>query len=83
MEDCDVHVRADVVGSCVILGTQLNVHDLSKERHFLRYRNAVTLKVRLLVKDQRLLEYSTDFGLPLVDEPGVCHDTVCQYSTGC
>jgi hypothetical protein len=46
MEDYDVHIRADVVGTCIVLGTQLNVHDLSKERHFLRYRNAVTLKVR-------------------------------------
>lgn len=45
MEDFDIHVRADVLGYRVIVGTQLNVQDLSKERHFLRYRNAVTVKV--------------------------------------
>jgi hypothetical protein len=45
MEDYDVHVRADVVGNLVVVGTQLNVHDLSKERHFLKFRNAVTIKV--------------------------------------
>jgi alkylated DNA repair dioxygenase AlkB len=45
MDDYDVHVRADVIGPMIVIGTQLNVHDLSKERHFLRYRNAVTLKV--------------------------------------
>jgi hypothetical protein len=45
MEDFDVNVRADVLGYLVIVGTQLNVQDLSKERHFLRYRNAVTVKV--------------------------------------
>jgi hypothetical protein len=48
MEDYDIHIRADVVGTKVIIATQLNVHDLSKERHFLRYRNAVTLKVSYL-----------------------------------
>ena len=46
MQDYDVNVRADVVGHVVVVGTQLNVHDLSKERHFLKYRNAVTIKVR-------------------------------------
>ena len=46
MEDYDVNVRADVLGYRVIVGTQINVQDLSKERHFLRYRNAVTVKVR-------------------------------------
>jgi adenylyl- and sulfurtransferase ThiI len=45
MEDYDIHIRTDVIGSIIVIGTQLNVHDLSKERHFLRYRNAVTLKV--------------------------------------
>ena len=45
MEDYDVNIRADVIGPMIVIGTQLNVHDLSKERHFLRYRNAVTLKV--------------------------------------
>lgn len=47
MEDHDVNVRADVVGNLVIVATQLNVHDLSKERHFLKFRNAVTIKVRI------------------------------------
>jgi hypothetical protein len=61
MEDYDVHVRADVVGTCIVLGTQLNVHDLSKERHFLRYRNAVTLKVRFLEEDKRLFGFDADF----------------------
>ena len=46
MTDYDVHCRVDVVGDQVIVGTQLNVEDLSK-RHFLRYRNAVTLKTNL------------------------------------
>ena len=46
MEDYDVNVRVDVVGNMVIVGTQLNVQDLSLDRHFLRFRNAVTVKVR-------------------------------------
>jgi len=45
MEDYDINVRADIVGNLVIVGTQINVHDLSKERHFLKFRNAVTIKV--------------------------------------
>jgi hypothetical protein len=49
MDDYDVNIRADVVGNLVTVGTQLNVHDLSKERHFLRFRNAVTIKVRTVV----------------------------------
>jgi hypothetical protein len=47
MEEYDVNVRVDVVGNMVIIGTQMNVHDLTMERHFLRFRNAVTIKVRL------------------------------------
>lgn len=47
MEDYDIHVRVDVVGSKVIIGTQLNVDDLSKQRHFLRFRNAVSIKCNL------------------------------------
>jgi hypothetical protein len=46
MVDYDVQVRVDVVGPLVVIATQLNVHDLSKDRHFLQYRNAVTIKVR-------------------------------------
>lgn len=47
MEEYDVNVRVDVVGNMVIIGTQMNIHDLTMERHFLRFRNAVTIKVRL------------------------------------
>eukprot|EP00537_Pseudo-nitzschia_pungens_P006515 CAMPEP_0172361748 /NCGR_PEP_ID=MMETSP1060-20121228/5532_1 /TAXON_ID=37318 /ORGANISM="Pseudo-nitzschia pungens, Strain cf. cingulata" /LENGTH=842 /DNA_ID=CAMNT_0013084111 /DNA_START=136 /DNA_END=2664 /DNA_ORIENTATION=+ len=47
MSDYDVHVRADVIGNLVVLATQINVHDLSKGRHFARYRNAVTIKTNL------------------------------------
>jgi 23S rRNA G2445 N2-methylase RlmL/alkylated DNA repair dioxygenase AlkB len=47
MSDYDIHIRADVVGKLVVIGTQLNVHDLSKGRHFARYRNAVTIKTNL------------------------------------
>ena len=37
----------DVVADTVIIGTQINVDDVSKERHFLRFRNAVTIKTNL------------------------------------
>lgn len=47
MNDFDIQVRIDVIGSKVIIGTQINVDDLSKERHFLRFRNAVTIKTNL------------------------------------
>ena len=47
MTDFDIMVRADVVATKVIIGTQINVDDLSKQRHFLRFRNAVTLKTNL------------------------------------
>ena len=46
LQDYDVNVRVYIVGPNVILGTQLNVVDLSK-RHFLEFRNAVTIKVSL------------------------------------
>jgi tRNA G10 N-methylase Trm11 len=46
MKDYDIHIRVDVVCNHVMVGTQINVHDLSK-RHFLRYRNAVTIKTNL------------------------------------
>ena len=58
MDDYDIHIRADVVGSLIVIGTQLNVYDLSKERHFLRFRNAVTLKVCLSGKYLYFLFYS-------------------------
>ncbi|KAK1735909.1 2OG-Fe(II) oxygenase family protein [Skeletonema marinoi] len=47
MTDFDILIRADVVATKVIVGTQINVDDLSKQRHFLRFRNAVTLKTNL------------------------------------
>ncbi|KAL9185091.1 hypothetical protein ACHAXT_002868 [Thalassiosira profunda] len=47
MTDYDVEVRIDVVAKKVIVGTQINVDDLSKGRHFLRFRNAVTIKTNL------------------------------------
>eukprot|EP00578_Thalassiosira_sp_NH16_P018309 CAMPEP_0181094364 /NCGR_PEP_ID=MMETSP1071-20121207/9954_1 /TAXON_ID=35127 /ORGANISM="Thalassiosira sp., Strain NH16" /LENGTH=780 /DNA_ID=CAMNT_0023176689 /DNA_START=50 /DNA_END=2392 /DNA_ORIENTATION=- len=47
MNDFDVQVRIDVLCTKVIVGTQINVDDLSKERHFLRFRNAVTIKTNL------------------------------------
>jgi tRNA G10 N-methylase Trm11 len=47
MTDFDILIRADVIATKVIIGTQLNVDDLSKQRHFLRFRNAVTIKTNL------------------------------------
>ena len=47
MSDFDVHIRVDVVATKVFVGTQINVDDLSKQRHFLRFRNAVTIKTNL------------------------------------
>jgi alkylated DNA repair dioxygenase AlkB/23S rRNA G2445 N2-methylase RlmL len=47
MTDYDLHIRADVIGKIVVMGIQLNVHDLSKGRHFARFRNAVTIKTNL------------------------------------
>jgi len=47
MNDMDIQIRVDVIATKVIVGTQLNVDDLSKQRHFLRFRNAVTLKTNL------------------------------------
>ncbi|VEU39051.1 unnamed protein product [Pseudo-nitzschia multistriata] len=54
MSNYDVHLRADVIGNLVVIGTQLNVHDLSKGRHFARYRNAVTIKTNLAYAMVRL-----------------------------
>lgn len=47
MNDFDINIRVDVIATKVIIGTQLNVDDLSKGRHFLRFRNAVTIKTNL------------------------------------
>eukprot|EP00977_Amphora_coffeiformis_P022180 scaffold10570_cov176-Amphora_coffeaeformis.AAC.30 len=54
MEDYDVHVRSDIVGYVVVVGTQLNVLDMSKERHFLQFRNEVTIKTNLAYAMVRL-----------------------------
>jgi len=47
MDDFDIQIRIDVVTTKVIIGTQINIDDLSKQRHFLRFRNAVTIKTNL------------------------------------
>jgi len=47
MSNYDINVRVDVIATKVIVGTQINIDDLSKERHFIRYRNAVTIKTNL------------------------------------
>jgi len=46
MEDYDVNIRVDVVGTHVIVGTQQNFEDLSR-RHFVRFRNKVTIKANV------------------------------------
>jgi tRNA G10 N-methylase Trm11 len=46
MEDFDVEIRVDVIGNKVVIGTQLNVGELSR-RHFVRFRNGVTIKCNL------------------------------------
>jgi 23S rRNA G2445 N2-methylase RlmL len=47
MNDYDLCIRADVVGKYIVLGTQLNVHDMTKGRFVLKYHNAVTIKSNL------------------------------------
>jgi tRNA G10 N-methylase Trm11/alkylated DNA repair dioxygenase AlkB len=47
MVDYDICIRADIIGKLCVIGTQLNIHDLSKGRHFQRFRNAVTIKTNL------------------------------------
>jgi alkylated DNA repair dioxygenase AlkB/tRNA1(Val) A37 N6-methylase TrmN6 len=54
MEDYDVCIRMEVVGYRVIVGTQLNVYDLSKDRHFLKFRNAVAVKTNIAYAMVRL-----------------------------
>jgi tRNA G10 N-methylase Trm11/alkylated DNA repair dioxygenase AlkB len=46
MEDYDVEIRVDVIGHKVVIGTQVNVGELSR-RHFARFRNGVTIKCNL------------------------------------
>ena len=54
MDDYNVHVRADVTGYWLVVATQLNVADMSKERHFLQFRNSVTIKTNLAYAMVRL-----------------------------
>ncbi|CAJ1922819.1 unnamed protein product [Cylindrotheca closterium] len=56
MEDYDVCVYVFVIGYQVVVATQLNVNDLSKERHFLQFRNAVTIKTNLAYAMVRLAD---------------------------
>ncbi|CAB9511184.1 ketoglutarate-dependent dioxygenase alkB homolog 3 [Seminavis robusta] len=46
MEDYDVNIRVDVINTHVMVGTQLNLVDLSR-RHAYRFRNKVTIKTNL------------------------------------
>lgn len=54
MVDYDVCIMVNVIGYNVLVGTQVNVHDLSKERHFRKFRNAVTIKTNLAYAMVRL-----------------------------
>ncbi|KAL3936162.1 MAG: hypothetical protein SGBAC_008461 [Bacillariaceae sp.] len=56
MEDYDVCVFVLVIGYQAVVATQLNVNDLSKERHFLTFRNAVTIKTNLAYNMVRLAD---------------------------
>jgi len=47
MTNYDICIRADIISNVCIIGTQCNIHDLSKGRHFMRFRNAVTIKTNL------------------------------------
>ena len=60
MTNYDVHVRIDVVAKKVIVGTQINIDDISKGRHFLRFRNAVTIKSNLAYAMVRLANLPQD-----------------------
>ena len=59
MEDYDICVRADLVGNNVVITTQLNTQDLSKDRHFLKFRNAVTIKTNIAYVMVRLANLKT------------------------
>lgn len=54
MEDYDVCIRMEVMGYRILVGTQLNVSDLSKDRHFLKFRNAVAVKTNIAYAMVRL-----------------------------
>ncbi|KAL3915800.1 MAG: hypothetical protein SGILL_005475, partial [Bacillariaceae sp.] len=54
MSDYDICIRADVIGKFVVLSTQLNIHDMAKGRHTLKYRNAVTIKTNVAYAMLRL-----------------------------
>ena len=71
MTDFDVHLRIDVVADRVLIGTQLNVEDLSR-RHFLRYRNSVTIKTNVAYIMLRLAD---------VGEGSVVLDPFCGSGT--
>ena len=60
MNDYDVHVRVDIVGDDVILGTQCNVDDLSKRRQGLQFRNGVSIKCNLAYVMLRLADIRPD-----------------------
>ncbi|KAG7374794.1 DNA-N1-methyladenine dioxygenase [Nitzschia inconspicua] len=47
MNDYDLCIRADVIGKYIVVGTQINVHDMTKGRFVLKYHNAVTIKSNL------------------------------------
>jgi len=47
MTNYDLCIRADIIAHTCLIGTQCNIQDLSKGRHFQRYRNAVTIKTNL------------------------------------
>ena len=78
MEDHDIHVRADVTGYNVVIGSQLNVEDMTKNRHFLRYRNLVSIKVRTneQTKDYTATVPTTTQCSPVADQHCVCHDSM-------
>jgi tRNA G10 N-methylase Trm11/alkylated DNA repair dioxygenase AlkB len=62
MNDYDICIRADVIGKYVVLSTQLNIHDMAKGRHTLKYRNAVTIKTNVayaMLRLANLLEGNT------------------------
>jgi hypothetical protein len=52
MKDYDVNVFVHIVGHNIVLGTLVNVQELSRDRHALIYRNQVSIKVnKCLVLD--------------------------------
>jgi len=72
MQDYDINVRVDVICDHVIVGTQLNVVDLSLRQKQLPYRNSVTLKTNLAYVMLRLANIekkSTNDGSFLLVDP--------------